>query len=639
MRKRRKAEIAEMARLGQATTRLEVELSGVAAEARHTQALHDEFRTAAFAVWSTEVERLTAEFGERFSSAFEGIRELQGLSTALQGQVEAVATDLARTGSDVSALSGRLGLAATAEQMASAFEGIGELQGLSTALQGQVEAVATDLARTGSDVSALSGRLGLAATAEQMASAFEGIEELQLLSSGLQGQVEAVATDLERTGSDVSALTKDMEAVGGLTKDVSALSGRLGLAATAEQMASAFEGIEELQLLSSGLLGQVEAVATDLARTGSDVSALTKDMGAVGGLTKDVSALTKDMEAVGGLTKDVSALTKDMEAVGGLTKDVSAMAAQSEKEQGRLSETVATVADQVTRVDTLAAGLAAIQRSLAAVTAVSAPAGQPGATPKSDVEPVTEVPLDRLAAETVYAAIEDRFRGSPEAIREQQSNYLDLIKKLPGSKPVVDLGCGRGEFLSLLAESDIAGVGVDLSSAFVAECQEQGLNVTEQDLLAFLGSQKDKSLRGVVSFQVLEHLPFPVLLRTYAEAFRVLVPGGLFLNETPNGANLAVGGSTFWLDHTHVRPLHPELLSHFAKFYGYTDIRVDLVSKPEVSWKLGPDASGEAVGDAVLGLQEYVLAGQDALLVAYRPKEPRKPRTSKASTTRAKRSS
>ena len=537
MRKRRKAEIAEMARLGQATTRLEVELSGVAAEARHTQALHDEFRTAAFAVWSTEVERLTAEFGERFSSAFEGIRELQGLSTALQGQVEAVATDLARTGSDVSALSGRLGLAATAEQMASAFEGIGELQGLSTALQGQVEAVATDLERTGSDVSALSGRLGLAATSEQMASAFEGIEELQLLSSGLQGQVEAVATDLERTGSDVSALAKDMEAVGGLTKDVSALT------------------------------------------------------------------------------------------------------AQSEKEQGRLSETVATVADQVTRVDTLGAGLAAIQRSLAAVPAASVPAGQPGTTPKSDVEPVDEVPLDRLAAETVYAAIEDRFRGSPEAIREQQSNYLDLIKKLPGSKPVVDLGCGRGEFLSLLAESDIAGVGVDLSSAFVAECQEQGLDVTEQDLLAFLGSQKDKSLRAVVSFQVLEHLPFPVLLRTYAEAFRVLVPGGLFLNETPNGANLAVGGSTFWLDHTHIRPLHPELLSHFAKFYGYTDIRVDLVSKPEVSWKLGPDASGEAVGDAVLGLQEYVLAGQDALLVAYRPRVPRKRRTSKVSTTRSKRSS
>jgi len=347
------------------------------------------------------------------------------------------------------------------------------------------------------------------------------------------------------------------------------------------------------------------------------------------------------MEAVGGLTKDVSVLAKDMEAVGGLTKDVSALAKQSEKEQGRFSETVTTVADQVTRVDTLAAGLAAIQRSLAAATTsmTSTTPTTAGTSTAPDSEPVHEVPLDRLAAETVYAAIEDRLRGSPEAIRQQQSGYLDLIRKLPGSKPVADLGCGRGEFLSLLAESDIAGVGVDLSAAFVAECREQGLDVKEQDLLAFLGSQKGKSLRAVVSFQVLEHLPFPVLLRTYAEAFRVLVPGGLFLNETPNGANLAVGGSTFWLDHTHVRPLHPELLSHFAEFYGYTDVRVDLVSKPEVPWRLGPESGGEAVGDAVLGLQEYVLSGQDALLVAYRPREPRKPRTSKASTTRSKRSS
>ena len=437
MRKRIKAKLAELARVGEVVAGLEAELARVAAEARHTRALHDEFRTAAFAAWSAEVERLTTEFGERFSSAF------------------------------------------------------------------------------------------------------EGIEELQLLSSTQQEMTKAVLADLERTSSDVSALAKDMEAVGGLTKDVSAL------------------------------------------------------------------------------------------------------AKQFEKEQGRLSETSSIVAEQATRFDTVAAGLAAIQRSLAAATTsmTSTTPATAGTSAAPDSEQVDEVPLDRLAAETVYAAIEDRLRGSPEAIRQQQSGYLDLIRKLPGSKPVADLGCGRGEFLSLLAESDIAGVGVDLSSAFVAECREQGLDVKEQDLLAFLGSQKDKSLRAVVSFQVLEHLPFPVLLRTYAEAFRVLVPGGLFLNETPNGANLAVGGSTFWLDHTHVRPLHPELLRHFAEFYGYSDVRVDLVSKPEVPWRLGPEAGGEAVGDAVLGLQEYVLSGQDALLVAYRPKVPRKPRTSKASTTRAKRSS
>ena len=472
-----------MTRLTGVVASLEAELARIDGDSAHTRALHDEFRTSAFAAWSAEVERLTVEFGERFASAFEGIEELQGLSMELQGRVDAVLADLERTGSDVSLLS---------------------------------------------------GRIDLTATADQVASAFEGIEELQRRSTGLQGLVDAVHGDLERTSTDVSALAKDMEAVGSLTKDVSALADR------------------------------------------------------------------------------------------------------AEKHDEALAEASLDGAKQADTVRVLATGLGAIQRSLAKAPtapskAVLATGGDPTVPP--------EVPLDQIAADTVYAALEERLRGSPEAIREQQSAYVDLIRKLPGSKPVADLGCGRGEFLGLLAEAGIAGLGADLSTSFVEECREQGLDVREQDLLEFLGEQKARSLRAVVSFQVLEHLPFPVLLRTFAEAFRVLVPGGLFLHETPNGANIAVGGSTFWLDHTHVRPLHPELLRHFAEFYGYGDVRVDLVSRPEVPWRLDHEAAGEPVSDAVLGLQEYVLSGQDALLVAYRPREPRKGRSSKASTTRPKRSS
>ena len=344
---------------------------------------------------------------------------------------------------------------------------------------------------------------------------------------------------------------------------------------------------------------------------------------------------------MGSLTRDVSALAKDLEMLPVLHGDVSALAVRSEQQDAGLRDATRERSEHTNSVRSLAASLAAIQRSLTGAPTkttrsveVSADVPKEGPAP-----PPNDVPLDQVAAETVYAALEERLRGSPEAIRVQQSAYVDLIRKLPGTRSVADLGCGRGEFLSLLAEAGIPGVGVDLSTTFVAECREQGLEAHEQDLLEFLGAQKARSLRAVVSFQVLEHLPFPVLLRTFAEAFRVLVPGGLFLNETPNGANLAVGGSTFWLDHTHVRPLHPELLRHFAEFYGYTDVRVDLVSRPEVPWRLEPGAGGSAVTDAVLGLQEYILSGQDALLVAYRPREPRERRPPNASTTRSRRSS
>ncbi len=85
--RRRKEDREELVRLGAEVEALLERLAEVDAHGLHTRALHDEFRTAAFAAWSAEVERLTTEFGERFSSAFEGIQELQGLSNALEGKV------------------------------------------------------------------------------------------------------------------------------------------------------------------------------------------------------------------------------------------------------------------------------------------------------------------------------------------------------------------------------------------------------------------------------------------------------------------------------------------------------------------------------------------------------------------------
>jgi 2-polyprenyl-3-methyl-5-hydroxy-6-metoxy-1,4-benzoquinol methylase len=269
------------------------------------------------------------------------------------------------------------------------------------------------------------------------------------------------------------------------------------------------------------------------------------------------------------------------------------------------------------KIDVAFSQLSSVQRGLMAESRTSP-------LPKEEIvdnNPTPTPPLDRLAAETVYASIEDKLRGSSEEIRNRQSGYIKLLENVPSGKSVVDLGCGRGEFLELLSESGIDSLGVDSSAVAVAECQEKGFEAKKMDLLDYLSSCEDESLRAVVSFQVLEHLSFPSLIQVLAESFRALMPGGIFLGETPNGANLAVGGSTFWLDHTHVRPLHPELLKHLAEFYGFTDVRVDLVSQPEVPWKLEPDEDkgNSSYAEAIIGLQEYVLSGQDALLVAYRP--------------------
>jgi O-antigen chain-terminating methyltransferase len=236
-----------------------------------------------------------------------------------------------------------------------------------------------------------------------------------------------------------------------------------------------------------------------------------------------------------------------------------------------------------------------------------------------DVPEAEALTDDPVFWEAIYTEIESQLRGSPEVVAELQRRYLGLIAEVESDLPVVDLGCGRGEFLSLLEEEGIDAVGVDANGTFVASCRDQGFVVEHEDLLQYLEAQPDRSHRAVVLFQVLEHLPFAVLLKTIAEAHRILIPGGVFLGETPNGASLVVGGSTFWLDHTHVQPLHPALLKVLADYFGFERVRVDLFNPPEVPWRLEAEQGGTPVTDAVHGLQGYVLNGQDALLVAYRP--------------------
>lgn len=335
-----------------------------------------------------------------------------------------------------------------------------------------------------------------------------------------------------------------------------------------QQLERASEGIVELQGLSTDMAGQGEALLSHLEGTGAGIADL--------------------LQRVGGLREDADRVRMDT---------------------SELSD----------RLDILGSTMSAVERGLLDPRRDQGSKQVEGTGWQPVVSGAVVSPIDRLVAESVYAALESAFRGSPDLVGQRQMPYLDLVQGLPDSGPVADLGCGRGEFLDLLKEAGIPGIGVEQSSVFAGICRDRGLDIREQDLLEYLGEQEDASLRGVVSLQVLEHLSFPDLLRTFAEAYRVLTPGGLFLGETPNGANLAVGGSTFWLDHTHVRPLHPVLLHHLAEFYGFVDVRVDLVTEPQVPWRLEPETGGGKVAEAVLGLQEYVLSGQDALLVAYRP--------------------
>jgi glycosyltransferase involved in cell wall biosynthesis/SAM-dependent methyltransferase len=165
-----------------------------------------------------------------------------------------------------------------------------------------------------------------------------------------------------------------------------------------------------------------------------------------------------------------------------------------------------------------------------------------------------------------YRGFEDVFRGSEEMIRDRQRVYLDLIA---GHEPVLDAGCGRGEFLDLLEQNGVACRGVDLDPDMVRRCREKGHeNVEQGDLLEALERAEPGSLGAIFSAQVIEHLEFGQLRRLLELGVSRLRPGGLLIAETVNPHSPAAL-KAFWVDPTHQHPLFPETMLSLCALAGY----------------------------------------------------------------------
>jgi SAM-dependent methyltransferase len=234
--------------------------------------------------------------------------------------------------------------------------------------------------------------------------------------------------------------------------------------------------------------------------------------------------------------------------------------------------------------------------------------------------------LARARDEHAYFELERRYRGTEEDIRERVSRYLPY---LAAGGPALDLGCGRGEALAVLRDHGIAARGVDGSARMVAACRERGLEAAQGDLFAALAASPPAGLGAVLSFHVIEHLPIASLDRLVRLAWRALRPRGVLILETPSPLSLVVAARNFWLDPTHVRPVHPESLRLLYELAGFDPVeRLDLrpfsaaERLPEIDLARLP-AEQRALADAVNRLRDHLdelLYGcQDFGLVGVKP--------------------
>jgi O-antigen chain-terminating methyltransferase len=198
----------------------------------------------------------------------------------------------------------------------------------------------------------------------------------------------------------------------------------------------------------------------------------------------------------------------------------------------------------------------------------------------------TAEPPSSSSVETLshkYVGFEDAFRGSSEDIQRRLRDYIPMFA---GASDVLDIGCGRGEFLDLLRDRGIRARGLDLNHEMVEACRARGHDVAEGDALTYLESLPDASLGGLFAAQVVEHLE-PAYLGRLLEAARLkLRPGSVMVLETINAACWLAFFESYIRDLTHVRPLHPETLQYIVRASGFHDVTIEYTSPVDESARL-----------------------------------------------------
>ncbi len=217
-----------------------------------------------------------------------------------------------------------------------------------------------------------------------------------------------------------------------------------------------------------------------------------------------------------------------------------------------------------------------------------------------------------------YFKFENHFRGNRKNIKNSQKMYLPYFQ---GKNNVLDLGCGRGEFLELLQENDVNARGVDIYPDFVEYCQYKGLNTIEADAIPYINQLENESVDGIFSAQLVEHLTADQIISLCNIAYQKLKKGCYFVIETPNPSSLSIYMNSFYLDPSHVKPIHPKAMEYFLKEAGFKETDVIYTEQSKVDYKL-PLLRGNQIenlaefNDGINFLSDIIWGSQDYAIIA-----------------------
>ena len=432
------------------------------------------------------------------------------------------------------------------------------------------------------------------AVADKVATLSRALDTVRLEGQGLLQRIDSTAGDAEALRAEVEATRRRLEE---LARDT-----RGGADALSAELVAIRERLEDTR---AALDAGASTLESQSARV-DDVSARLAQQ-ALG--KADTAALARVEERVRQLASsqiDRAALGAQLEAI---NERVATRAGTAElgAVRDRLVELGEAKADRIalellrTQLDGRLAGLAdaeAMRNALARLERFIDDVRLATRAMRAPVAPEADDPSDPAGAvvpymdmDAFYVELETEFRGTSEQTKLRAEPFVAVVAAAQAgthSAPLLDLGCGRGEWLELLRERGFSARGVDLNPLFVEAARERGLDVTQEDAISALRALPDQSLGAITALHVAEHLALEVLVELLDESRRVLKPGGVLVLETPNPENLAIGACNFYLDPTHRQPIPPALLEFLVRSRGFPRTEIRRLHEHRIEDPFGP---------------------------------------------------
>lgn len=217
-----------------------------------------------------------------------------------------------------------------------------------------------------------------------------------------------------------------------------------------------------------------------------------------------------------------------------------------------------------------------------------------------------------------YFDFENHFRGSIDSIKKAQEMYLEYFKD---KKNVLDIGCGRGEFLALMKDNGINAKGVDIYAPYADYCNMKGLDAVQGDGVAYLSEQSD--VDGIFVGQVVEHLKTSEIIRLCNTAYEKLSDGGCIVIETPNPTSLAIYTNAFYIDPSHVKPVHPLTMKYLLEKAGFKSVEIIFTENSRPQMEIPPvksagGADNEEFNNAMQKVSQMLFGSQDYAVIAVK---------------------